>query len=104
MGSRKVLVYKKQYSYISKFYRGVPVVTLLDMEYFTKIPRVHYQACIKKHKNEFLKGIDYWHLKDHTLLEFFYENPQFISHSSRIFIMSSYGLLKLGSIIKTDIY
>lgn len=91
-----------QYAYISKFYRGVPVVTLLDLEFFTRVSRLQYCACIKQHKKDFLKGIDYWYLRDNCLFEFFYENPDFLSSKTRLFILSSPGLMKLSSFFTAE--
>ena len=93
---------KTQYFYIAKFFRGVPVVTLKDIEFFTKIPYECYYQYILRYKQYFINEQDYWYLKEGALLEFQAENPTCLKRITKVFVMTPAGLLKLSNIIKKE--
>lgn len=96
----KLLWPKKRCSYFAKFYRGVPVLTLADMEKATRVSRYYYLNCMKQNRSKFLKGIDYWYLKDGLLLDYFDENPLVSRKKSKELIVTGEGILKLRAIVQ----
>ena len=85
----------KPYEYFDKTYNGEPVLTAIDIERLTGIPRnnTDYQA-----KHNFNNGKDYFLLVKNELKKFKQENPKVNRLASSIMIITQSGFKKLCKI------
>ena len=74
----------KPYNYFDKFYKGQPVISIDDFEFFTGVTRYRaYGMLMRRGK----PGTDYFHLDGSALAEFKEENPNFPKAAVRWFIV-----------------
>ncbi|MCI8980554.1 MAG: Rha family transcriptional regulator [Clostridia bacterium] len=82
------------YEYFDKYWRGTPIMSVRDIEYFTTISRytISYQL---RYNKVFVKGADFKLLQDHELQEFKRENPKISRLASSFIVITKSGFVKL---------
>ena len=75
---------EKPYNYFDKFYKGQPVISIDDFEFFTGVTRYRAYGMLMRHGKP---GTDYFHLDGSALAEFKEENPNFPKAAVRWFIV-----------------
>ncbi len=82
------------YEYFDKYWRGKPIMSVRDIEYFTTISRytISYQL---RYNKVFVKGADFKLLQDHELQEFKRENPKISRLASSFIVITKSGFVKL---------
>lgn len=95
------VVQKQPYEYRPKYFRGIEVATMADLEYFTHIPRCNLHYYFNHNRCIFKEGADYWFLKDSLLREFKAENNDSrLSLVSCLIIVTKSGYEKLAKQIQ----
>lgn len=88
-----------EYTYQEKTYKGVLVLTIRDLEHFTKISKYQFAYYLKTRKSSFRWGVDAWFLKGSELREFKAENQAHGGYSNCLYIVSASGIRKLETIM-----
>lgn len=83
---------EKPYVYVDKFYKGEPVLTSADIEYFSKISRSKIDHTLRRICTE---NTDYRYLTRSELSEFKRENPKLVCNFSHAFVIFKSGFDKL---------
>lgn len=83
------------YRYVDKYYKGQLVLTLKDLEYFTKVSSTTYSYYIRKWRDKFIEGIDYWHLNGAELRKFKAGNSMSNNIAKELIIVNKNGFDKL---------
>lgn len=83
---------EKPYVYVDKFYKGEPVLTSADIEYFSKINRSKIDHTLRRICTE---NTDYRYLTRSELSEFKRENPKLVCNFSHAFVIFKSGFDKL---------
>lgn len=91
---------EKPYVYVDKFYKGEPVLTSADIEYFSKINHTRIDHTLRR---ICIESVDYKYLTNFELVKFKKENPKFMRNSSHLFIIFKSGFEKLMTHFKTNV-
>lgn len=89
----------KAYVYTDKYYKGQLVLTLKDLEYFTGIEVHVFGSYLRKWKDRFTEGVDYWKLSKYELRLFKKQNDKTNSIAKTLIIITKSGFDKLCSLI-----
>ncbi len=83
---------EKPYVYVDKFYKGEPVLTSADIEYFSKINHTRIDHTLRR---VCIEHADYIYLTHSELAEFKKENPKLVRNFSHAFVIFKSGFDKL---------
>lgn len=91
------------YAYTEKFYKGVPVLTVGDLEHLTGLSAGAIQYHLRDNKKCFIWGKDYWLLAGNELREFKIQNQYTKIMASQLYVISFSGIKVLERLMNRKI-
>lgn len=86
------------YEYKPKYFRGMQVVSVADLSHFMGVSAFIIRDCLKRHKNSFIEGVDFWNLKGEDLTSFKVNN-RLCKTISSLLIFTESGFKKLNKLM-----
>lgn len=91
---------ERPYQYIEKRYNGEIVLTLRDIEYFTKISK--YMVKYYMDRADMKQGSDYWLLSGRELQRFKEQNRRIYKFTNTLFVVNHSGFDKLVKVLNVN--